>query len=155
MTTAMTTEAIGRRTRLGLEDQPGRGVLGLGEHDREQDEDADRADVDDDLGRADERRAHEHVDAGQRAEAHDHGQAAADDVLHRHDQQAGPEHDRRQDPEQRVLPVLAEEHEHQRGDAEHGAHDRQPEQDRDDAMHDYSAWAPGAPGPRAATAPWS
>ena len=87
-TTAMTTDAIAAGTACVWKTSRLGRVLRLGEHDREQDQDADRADVDDDLGGRDERRAEDHVDAGQGAEAHDHRQAAADDVAHRHDQQA-------------------------------------------------------------------
>ena len=65
---------------LGLEDEPGRRRLALGEHDREQDEHADRADVDEDLGAGHERRADEDVEPGEGPEADDHRQAAADDV---------------------------------------------------------------------------
>ena len=46
----------------------GRAGLGLGEHDREQDEHADGADVDEHLGGGHERRAQQGVDAGQAGE---------------------------------------------------------------------------------------
>ena len=61
--------------RLGLEDEARGGVLGLGQHDGEEDEDRDRADVDDDLGGGHERRPEHHVEAGQGPEGDDHAPA--------------------------------------------------------------------------------
>ena len=93
---------------LGLEDEPGRRGLRLGEHDREEDQDADRADVDEDLGGGDERRAGHHVDPGEGREADHHREAAADDVAQRHDEERAQEHRPREDDEEDVVPGEAE-----------------------------------------------
>ena len=63
-----------------------------------------------------ERRAEQHVEPGETRERDHHREAAADDVAHRDDEKRGPDHDRREDHEQDVIPGQPDER--------HGRRDR-------------------------------
>ena len=101
----MTTDAIAAGMAWVWNTRPCRRVLRLGEHDREEDQDADRADVDDHLGGRPRAAPRGGRRSRQRPEADDHRQAAADDVAHRHDEQPGAEEDRGEEEEQGVSPA--------------------------------------------------
>ena len=64
-------------------------VPGLGEHDREEDEDADRAEVDEHLRGGHDRRAEQRVHAGEGPEADHHRHGGMDDVAQRDDGESG------------------------------------------------------------------
>jgi hypothetical protein len=83
--------------------------LGLREHDGEQDQDADRADVDEHLGGGDHHGPGEHVDAGQRSEREDHRETRADDVTPDHHEDGRAEHDAGKQQEEQVVPRPVEE----------------------------------------------
>ena len=89
---------------LGLECQAHGRVLRLGQHDREEQQDADGADVDQHLRGGDEGIAEQHVDAGQRGERGSQCEPAADDVPQGHDQQRGSDQDGGEHDEEHVVP---------------------------------------------------
>ena len=67
-------------------------VARLGEHDREEDEHADRPEVDQHLGGGHDRRTEQGVHAGERSEADHHRHGGVNDVAQRDDGGSGPHH---------------------------------------------------------------